>query len=67
MIERNAMHTWRYLFREAYQLEDQAFIDAIMNNTEPRVSGYDGLMAIKVVRCGLKSLLEKRIVDLEKD
>lgn len=67
MIERNAMHTWRYLFREAYQLEDQAFIDAIMNNTEPRVSGYDGLMAIKVVRCGLKSLLEKRIVDLEKE
>ena len=60
-----AMPTWRYLFKEAYQLEDQAFINAILQDSEPLVTGYDGLMAIQAVRCGLTSLQEKRIVSLK--
>lgn len=66
-IEKTAMNTWRYLFREAYQLEDQAFVDAILNNTEPLVTGEDGRMAIKAVRCGLKSLMEGKIVYLNEE
>lgn len=61
-IIRPAVHSWTYLFREAYIREDQAFIDAIQNNTEPLVTGYDGKMALKLVNMGLTSLLENRIV-----
>lgn len=61
-IKRPAMHSWTYLFKDAYVSEDQAFIDCIRNDTEPLVTGYDGLMAVKLVRVGLQSLQEKRIV-----
>lgn len=61
-IVRPAMHSWTYLFQDAYVAEDQAFIDCIRDNTEPLVTGYDGLMAVKLVSLGLTSLIEKRIV-----
>ncbi|WP_280737718.1 MULTISPECIES: Gfo/Idh/MocA family oxidoreductase [unclassified Enterococcus] len=63
-IVRPAMHSWTYLFQEAYVREDQAFVDCIINDTEPLVTGYDGMMAVKLVHAGLTSLLEKRIVQL---
>lgn len=58
---RPAMHSWTYLFEDAYIREDQAFIESILTDTEPLVTGYDGKMAVKLVSLGLKSLLEKRI------
>ena len=55
-------NSWTYLFREAYQREDQAFIDAIVRDEEPAATGHDGLMAVRLVNMGLQSLLENRVV-----
>ena len=41
-----------------------AFIESILNDTEPEVTGYDGKMAVKVVNAGNISIVEKRIVEL---
>jgi predicted dehydrogenase len=61
---RPIMNSWRYLFREAYLAEDIHFIDCILNGKEPRVTGIDGKMAVKVVKAGNLSIKEKRIVEL---
>lgn len=58
------VESWRGLFREAYRNEDMAFIESILNDTEPEVTGYDGKMAVKVVNAGNISIVEKRIVEL---
>jgi len=63
-IIRNAMHSWTYLFRDAYMAEAQSFIDAIREDKEPEITGHDGKMALCLVKAGLTSLLEKRIVEL---
>ncbi len=57
--------TWRKLFRDAYLEEDIHFIDCIRQDLPPRVSGLDGKMAVRVVKAGNLSILEKRIVTLE--
>jgi len=62
---RPIMNSWRYLFREGYLAEDIHFIDCIHNDKEPRVTGVDGKMAVKVVKAGNLSIKEKRIVELE--
>lgn len=56
--------SWRQLFIEAYNAEDNAFVDCIVNDTQPRVTGHDGKMAVKVVGAGNTSIIEKRIVTL---
>lgn len=61
-ISRTAMHSWTWLFREAYVNEARDFIECILHNTQPRVTGHDGKMAVQLVDCGFKSLMEKRIV-----
>ncbi len=58
------IESWRGLFKEAYRNEDMAFIDCILNDTEPEVTGHDGKMAVKVVNAGNVSIVEKRIVEL---
>lgn len=60
-MTRSTMNSWTHLFREAYVAEDQAFIDCILKDTAPLVTGYDGLMAVKLVHAGLTSLLNNRI------
>lgn len=57
-------NSWRELFRDAYLEEDIAFIDCILNDSEPRVTGHDGKMAVKIVNAGNLSITEKRIVYL---
>lgn len=64
-IVRPAMHTWRYLFKDAYLNEDQAFADCILNDTTPLVTGHDGLMAVRLVNAALESYLEKKTVTIE--
>jgi len=56
--------SWRQLFEPAYLEEDLAFVDCILNDKEPEVTGIDGLMAVKVVNAGNRSIIEKRIVTL---
>jgi predicted dehydrogenase len=61
---RPIMNSWKYLFREAYTDEDISFVNCILNDCEPKVTGVDGMMAVKVVNAGNLSITEKRIVEL---
>ncbi|RMD90045.1 MAG: inositol 2-dehydrogenase, partial [Calditrichaeota bacterium] len=49
-------------YRESYVTEMQAFIDAILNNTEPPVTGLDGLIPVKLGYAAKKSFAENRPV-----
>lgn len=58
------VHSWTFLFRDAYLEEDTAFVECILQDSTPRVTGRDGKMAVKVVNAGNLSIREKRIVTL---
>ena len=58
------VETWRHLFADAYREEDTAFIRAVVDDTEPLVTGQDGLEAVKVVLAGNLSIAERRPVRL---
>jgi predicted dehydrogenase len=58
------VETWRTLFLDAYRQEDQEFIECIVEDKSPRVTGIDGKMAVKVVNAGNQSILEKRPISL---
>lgn len=61
------INSWKYLFREAYLGEDCDFISAILEQREPRVTAYDGKMAVLTVNAGNLSIKEKRIVEIDGD
>ncbi len=63
-IQRDSMDSWRTLFRDAYLAEAQAFVNCVLNDTEPEVTGYDGKMALILVNEGLRSILEKRPIEI---
>jgi myo-inositol 2-dehydrogenase/D-chiro-inositol 1-dehydrogenase len=49
-----------------YVQEDRAFIDAIVNNSEPPVTAFDGLMSVKLVEAVYKSVKESgRSIQIE--
>jgi myo-inositol 2-dehydrogenase/D-chiro-inositol 1-dehydrogenase/scyllo-inositol 2-dehydrogenase (NAD+) len=52
------------LFADAYVAEANAFAESVLNDTEPQVTGNDGKMALLLVNAGLKSILEKRPVEI---
>jgi len=47
-----------------YLQEDRAFIDAIVNETEPLVTAFDGLMSVELVNAVYKSVQSKTPVTL---
>jgi len=51
-----AVRSWRSLFLDAYRAEDQAFVDAIAQDSEPSPSGRDGLKAVEAVVAGNASI-----------
>jgi predicted dehydrogenase len=57
--------SWRTLFREAYLNEDISFVTSILEGFPPKVTGYDGKMAVMAVNAGNTSIKEKRIVNLD--
>lgn len=61
---RPVMKSWTYLFRDAYLEEDRHFVNCILSDESPSVTGKDGKMAVRVVRAGNLSIKEKRIVEL---
>lgn len=61
---RPVMNSWKYLFRDAYLAEDVHFVECILQDKQPKVTGVDGKMAVKVVKAGNLSIKEKRIVEL---
>lgn len=57
--------SWTGLFEQAYLEEDRHFAACVRGDAEPRVTGLDGLNAVRVVAAGNHSIAERRIVTLE--
>jgi myo-inositol 2-dehydrogenase/D-chiro-inositol 1-dehydrogenase/scyllo-inositol 2-dehydrogenase (NAD+) len=62
---RATVKSWMNLFSEAYQAEDEDFIQCILEDRPPRVGGYDGKAAVLVVNAGNRSIVERRPVRLD--
>ena len=58
------INSWMTLFEDAYLAEDIAFVEAILNDTETPVTGYDGLQAVKVVEAGNRSIQTNSIIKM---
>jgi predicted dehydrogenase len=58
--------SWRTLFTDAYEAEDQDFVDCIREDRPPRVGGMDGRMAVAVVNAGNRSIVERTPVRVER-
>lgn len=56
--------SWRNLFEDAYLREDTDFVECIRQDREPAVTGFDGMMAVKVVNAGNVSIKNRRPVTL---
>lgn len=54
--QKEFVNSWRKLFEGAYLKEDNSFIDCIKNNKTPKVTGLDGLQAVKIVEAGNESI-----------
>ena len=63
-INRKTANSWTVLFDEAYLAEDRHFIECILEDMQPLVTGIDGKMAVKVVNAGNESIKEKKPVQL---
>ena len=61
---RPVTNSWRQLFKDAYLSEDIHFVNCLLNGENPRVTGNDGKMAVRVVKAGNRSIKEKRIIEL---
>ena len=48
--------SWRDLFMEAYLAEDEEFVQSILENRTPKVTGEDGKRAVAVVNAGNESI-----------
>lgn len=59
--------SWRNLFIDAYEAEDVQFIKAVLEDTPAPVTGIDGMMAVKAVNAGNRSIIEKRPVHMGED
>ena len=64
LIRNEHMESWKGLLTSAYLNEDRAFISCILEDSEPKVTGIDGRMAVAVTVAGNTSITEKRIVEL---
>ena len=58
--------TWFFLerYNDAFISEARAFVDAVLNDREPPVTGKDGLMPVYIAKAAERSLKEGRIVKL---
>lgn len=56
--------SWTTLFKDAYLEEDIQFVQAILDDTTPKVTGEDGKKAVAVVKAGNRSIKEKIIIKL---
>ncbi len=58
------VNSWKYLFQDAYLAEDRSFVECILEDSEPKVTGFDGKMVVQAVDAGNRSIRERRIVKL---
>lgn len=60
----DAVKTWRTLFREAYLAEMEHFVDCVINDRQPRVTGHDGLSAVAAVLAVNESIRTGQAVEM---
>lgn len=60
----DVVNSWRTLFSEAYFQEDVSFVDCILNDTAPKVTGWDGRKAVEIVRAGNESIRTGNVVQI---
>lgn len=63
-LNRPFMNSWRTLYSDAYLAEDEHFIECIIEDKQPKVTGHDGKMAVRVVNAGNQSIREGTIIQL---
>jgi len=63
-ISQSAHKSWRNRFRDAYLSEMKSFIECIINDTEPLVTGNDGLKALEAVIAANRSIRMGKPVEL---
>ncbi|MCF7929306.1 MAG: Gfo/Idh/MocA family oxidoreductase [Spirochaetales bacterium] len=61
----SVVQSWQTLFIDAYRAEDQSFVQAILEDSEPEVTGIDGMRAVQVVNAGNKSITSKQPVSID--
>jgi len=54
----------RYEWEEPLKLELQHFVDSVLNNNDPMVTGLDGVKALKIAEAILESAEKNRLVEL---
>lgn len=60
----DVVKSWMNLFAQAYVEEDISFVNCILNDTEPEVTGWDGLKAVEIVNAGNQSIKTGEVVRL---
>lgn len=55
---------WQSLFAQAYLEEDRHFVNCILEDQTPSVTGHDGKMAVLITAEGNRSIREHRVIDL---
>ncbi|MFT0846480.1 Gfo/Idh/MocA family oxidoreductase [Actinomycetaceae bacterium L2_0104] len=61
---RDIVATWRDLYRDAYVAEARAFVQSIVEDSPPEVTGEDGLEAVRIVNAGNASIASGSIQHL---
>ena len=59
-----AVKSWRNLFKDAYLAEMEHFVDCILRDQAPSVTGADGLKALEMVVAANESVRLGRPVEL---
>ncbi len=54
--------TPRYGWEEPLKIELKHFVECVLNNKEPMVTGTDGIKALKIAEAALKSAAEGRVI-----
>ncbi len=63
-LTRPFMNSWKTLYKDAYLSEARHFIACILEDVQPRVSGYDGKMAVAAVNAGNASIRKGEVIRL---
>lgn len=64
VIKKTAFRSWRNRFKQAYVDEMQHFMSCILEDSEPSVTGYDGMAALEAVRAANQSIKQGKPVEL---
>ncbi len=66
VIKANSWKSWRDRFKDGYIDEMKSFIDCVIHDKQPSVTGYDGLAAVEAVVAANNSLKKGMPVELKR-